>query len=100
MFNSLFLIFFSPLTTGTNYNRGNGRLNPTVVNRIWNEICAKAGVEGRTPHCARHAMGKHIMEKTGNPGAVQRQLGHTNVAFSVQYSRITENELEDVLEDR
>jgi site-specific recombinase XerC len=34
-------------------------------------------------------MGKHLIEKTGNLAAVQRQLGHTNPAYSMQYTRIT-----------
>ena len=79
---------------------GNGRLNVRVVNTVWNEVCQHAGVEGHTPHDARHAMGKHIIEKTGNIAAVQRQLGHTNPAYSMQYARITDKELIDVLEDR
>ena len=79
---------------------GNGRLNPRVVNTIWNEVCKIAGVEGHTPHDARHAMGRHIIDKTGNIAAVQRQFGHTNPAYSMQYARITDKELADVLEDR
>ena len=35
-------------------------------------ICpTRAGVEGRTPHSAWHAMGRHIIEKTGNIAAVR-----------------------------
>ncbi len=79
---------------------GDGRLAVVVINSVWNEVAARAGVEGRTPHSARHAMGRHIIEKTGNIAAVQRQLGHKNAAYSMQYSRITEQELADVLEDR
>ena len=89
-------LFLSASTTA----HGNGRLNPRVVNTIWNEVCELAGVEGHTPHDARHAMGKHIIDKTGNIAAVQRQLGHTNPAYSMQYARITDQELSDVLEDR
>ena len=37
------------------------------------------------PHDARHAMGPHLIEKTGNIAAVQRQLGHTNAAYSIQH---------------
>ena len=48
---------------------------------------------GHTPHEALHAMGKDIIEKTGNIAAVQRQLGYTNPAYSVQYARITDKEL-------
>jgi integrase len=58
-----------------------------------------AWVEGKTQHSARHAMERHIIEKTGNI-AVQRQLGHTNAAYSMQYARISERELADVIEDR
>jgi hypothetical protein len=29
------------------------------------------------------------MDKTGNVAAEQRQLGHKNASFSLQYSRIT-----------
>ncbi|MGC1951559.1 MAG: hypothetical protein WA970_03035, partial [Gammaproteobacteria bacterium] len=44
--------------------------------------------------------GRHIMEKTGNVAAVQRQLGHRNAAYSLQYARITEKELNETLDDR
>ncbi|KPA11155.1 tyrosine recombinase XerD [Candidatus Magnetomorum sp. HK-1] len=80
--------------------KGDGRLTPQVINLIWKDVCQKAGVNGKTPHSARHAMGKHIIEKTGNIAAVQRQLGHKNVAYSVAYSRITDDELQKVLDDR
>jgi integrase len=45
-------------------------------------------------------MGKHIMERTGNIAAVQRQLGHKNAVYSMQYSRITADELRDVINNR
>ena len=77
-----------------------GRLTPQVVNAIWNEVCTLAHVNGKTPHSARHAMGRHIMAKTGNAAAVQRQLGHSNVAYSLQYARITDEELQRLLDER
>jgi site-specific recombinase XerD len=80
--------------------RGGARLSVRSVNVIWDDVCKTAGVEGKTPHSARHAMGKHIIEETGNIAAVQRQLGHKNVAYSMQYSRITAEELGDVINDR
>ena len=79
---------------------GNGRLNPRVINTVFNEVCSLAGVEGHTPHDARHAMGRHLIEKTGNIAAVQRQLGHTNAAYSTQYARVIDQELADALDDR
>lgn len=89
-------LFLSPTTTP----HGNGRLSPKVINTVWNEACQLAGVEGHTPHAARHAMGKHLIEKTGNLAAVQRQLGHTNATYSMQYTRITDEELGNALENR
>ena len=89
-------LFLSPATNA----HGDGRLNPRVINTVWIEVCSLAGVEGPTPHDARHAMGRHLIEKTGNIAAVQRQLGHTNAAYSIQYARITDEELGDALKDR
>lgn len=89
-------LFLSPFTNP----HGDGHLAARVINDIWDEVAAIAGVDGRTPHSARHAMGKHIMEKTGNVAAVQRQLGHKNAAYSMQYSRITADELRDAINDR
>lgn len=91
--NTLFL-------TSNTIRRGTGKITAWIVNSIWNEVCQAAGVEGRTPHSARHAMGRHIVEKTGNVAAVQRQLGHKNAAYSMQYARITSQELNDVLNKR
>ena len=48
---------------------GNGRLKPLAIDDIWNQVCRLAEVEGKTPHSARHAMGKHLIEKTGNLAA-------------------------------
>ena len=59
-----------------------------------------AGVSGKTPHSAQHGMGRHILKKTQNVAAVQRQLNHTNAAYSLQYSRITRDELAAALDDR
>ncbi|HBL23848.1 MAG TPA: hypothetical protein DDZ40_06990 [Deltaproteobacteria bacterium] len=87
------------LTALTNAN-SSGRLTPRAINQIWDEICAAARVEGRSPHSARHAMGVHIMKKFGNVAAVQRQLGHKNAVYSMQYARVTAEELQDALNDR
>lgn len=89
-------LFLSALTNP----HGTGRLTPQVINDVWNEVLEIAGVENKTPHSARHAMGKHIMKKTGNVAAVQRQLGHKNAVYSMQYSRITADELRDVINSR
>lgn len=88
---------FLPASSRTNAKE---RLSTWTINKIWNTTAQKAGVKGKTPHSARHAMGIHVIEKTGNPAAVQRQLGHKNVAYSLQYTRISEKKLYEVLNDR
>ena len=77
-----------------------GRLAAGAVNAVWNAVCRVAQVQGRTPDSARHAMGKHIITKTGNIAAVQKQLGHRQPAYSMQYARITAEELGQVLDER
>jgi len=44
-------------------------------------------------------MGRHLIDKTGNVAAVQRQLGHKNAAYSMQYTRITDAELQKVVDE-
>ena len=87
------------LSAATNAH-GNGRLNVKMINTVWNEVCELAGAGDHTPHAARHAMGRHLIDKPGNIAAVQRQLGHTNAAYSIQYARVTDQELADALDDR
>jgi integrase len=77
-----------------------GRLAVLAVNDIWKTVCHTADVQGKTPHSARHAMGKHIIAKTGNIAAVQRQLGHRHAAYAMQYARVTTEELGNVLDER
>lgn len=76
------------------------RLSARAINRIWNQIMKAAGVEDKTPHAARHAMGRHVIEKTGNASAVARQLKHRNLTYSLQYARVTAEEMSATLNDR
>jgi site-specific recombinase XerD len=88
---------FLPAATVAN---SDGRLTPLVINDVWPEVCKAADVQNKTPHSARHAMGRYIIEKARNVAAVQRQLGHKNAAYSLQYTRITGEELGEVLDKR
>lgn len=44
-------------------SQSSGRLAVNVVNQVWNEVASLADVEGKTPHSARHAVGRHIIER-------------------------------------
>ncbi|MBW2706357.1 MAG: hypothetical protein JRD84_08605 [Deltaproteobacteria bacterium] len=39
---------------------------------VQQKVYSLAGVESHTPHDAHHAMGRHLIENTGNIAAVQR----------------------------
>ncbi|HEY5868265.1 MAG TPA: site-specific integrase [Candidatus Tectomicrobia bacterium] len=91
------LVLFLPASTVAH---STGRLAVLTINDIWKAVCVSAHVEGKTPHSARHAMGQHIMAKTGNIAAVQRQLGHRHAAYSMQYARVSDQQLAKVLDDR
>jgi site-specific recombinase XerC len=86
--------------TGTNAH-GDGRLNPRVINTcstkyaVWPASRVTRPMTPDTPWG-----GRHLIEKTGNIAAVQRQLGHTNAAYSIQYARVTDQELAEALDDR
>jgi len=80
--------------------KGNGRLTPQVINSIWNDVCKKAGIEGRTPHSTRHGMGNYLIEKTGNIAVAQRQLGHRNPAHTMIYCQAKEEVIEKALDER
>jgi len=90
------LLFLPPCTV----RKSTGQLTPCVVNNIWNRVCKAADVSGKTPHSSRHAMGKYLFKKTGNPAAVRKQLGHVNPAYSIQYSHVSEKEIENILNER
>jgi integrase len=91
------LALFLPASTVAH---STGRLAVLAINDIWKAICLSAQVKGKTPHSARHAMGQHIMAKTGNIAAVQRQLGHRYAAYSMQYAWVSDPQLAQVLDDR
>jgi integrase len=91
------LVLFLPAATVAH---STGRLAVLAINDIWKAVCRRAQVEGKTPHSARHAMGQHIMAKTGNIAAVQRQLGHRHAAYAMQYARVSDQQLAQVLDDR
>jgi integrase len=81
------------------HGKGDGRLSVRSLNSIWTAIAQTAGVSGKTPHAARHAMGKRIMQRTGNVAAVQRQLGHRNASYALQYARPSFSEMEAAINE-
>jgi integrase len=96
-FHSASPALFLPAATVAN---SKGRLSPSLINKLWNDVCILARVKGRTPHSARHAMGVHLVKKTHNPRAAQQQLGHKNPSTTMQYMQFTPTEIKAALDDR
>jgi integrase len=88
---------FLPASTVVN---SRGRLTPAVINTAWNAVAELAHVRGKTCHSARHAMGVHLMKKTGNPRVVQCQLKHRNTSTTIQYMQFTHEETLEALDER
>jgi len=88
--------FFLGVNTNPQAKEG---LSPESINHIWNKVCKLAGVENKTPHSTRHYMGRKIADKTRNPAAVQLALGHKNASTSLQYMRVTYEELDQAMEE-
>ncbi len=78
-----------------------GRLDASSAWAVIRKIAVRAlGPEhGRRvhPHLFRHHMG-YVMMEQGGITAVQRQLGHRNIAYSAVYSQRTEAELEGFMD--
>ena len=88
------------LFLGAKGSNGTGGISTRLINYIWDETCKQADIEGKTPHSARHGMGRFLIEKTGNVSVVQQQLGHRNAAFSMEYARVTDEEIKGILDGR
>jgi len=78
--------------------------SPHTSRRTQRGYLFKTRIRGGVKRCnecdfAQRAIVFHLIEKTGNIAAVQRQLGHTNAADSIQYTRVTDQELAEALDD-
>lgn len=96
--DSSFYVFPALFLPAHSTQNKTGSLHPNAINDIWKHVCSAAGISNKTPLSARHAMGRYLIVKTGNVAAVQRQLGHKNAIYSLQYSSITGEELKRVLD--
>ncbi len=85
---------FLPASTRTN---SSGQLSPRMLNYIYDRIAAFAGVVGHRLHDTRHTTAKELLDKTNNPKLAQVQLGHDNIATTLEYLEPTLAELEEAV---
>ena len=80
------------------FRNSSGRLTVRAINQIWSKVARHAMVEGKTPHGARHTVGRKIVRKTGSVAAVAVQLGHQNPKYSLAYDQPRREELQKALD--
>lgn len=93
-------LFLSIPQTKSRMGSATGRMDVSSLRRVVKKISARALGQGSTeiyPHLFRHHMG-YVMERQGGITAVQRQLGHKNLAYSSIYCQKTDEELEQFLD--
>lgn len=74
-----------------------GGMTTRALSYIIGKIADAAGLTGVHPHRFRHHVG-YLMNERGGITAVQKQLGHRNIAYSAGYCQRTDDELSGYLE--
>ena len=55
-----------------------GQFSTRGIQHLWTRCVDTAGLAGFSIHSARHTLAVHLLKKTGNLRAVQKQLGHSS----------------------
>lgn len=76
-----------------------GHMSTRTLSYVIKKIADYAQVDGVHPHRFRHHVG-YLMNERGGITAVQKQLGHRNIAYSVGYCQRTDDELATYLARR
>lgn len=63
----------------------------------WRRIAARAGVSSTGTHDGRATLATELLDKTGNLRLVQEVLGHSSVATTQVYTRVTESQIAEAI---
>ena len=75
------------------------RLSTRQISRRLDEWVSAAGITKHiTPHKLRHTFATHLYAKTGNLLLVKRAMGHKDIGSTQVYTHLSDDALEDALE--
>jgi len=66
-----------------------------TIRSHFDSICARAGIEGATPHTLRHSTGTYLLAAGVPDRVVQEILGHGSAAMTRHYQHVTDSMLGD-----
>jgi site-specific recombinase XerD len=71
-----------------------GRLDRTQFFRIFQSIAVEAGLpaEKRHPHCLKHSLGTHLVQRNTNLALVKQALGHKSISSTLRYTSVTDSQ--------
>lgn len=71
-----------------------GRLDRTQFFRIFQAVAAEAGLppEKRHPHCLKHSLGTHLVQRNTNLALVKQALGHKSISSTLRYTSVTDSQ--------
>lgn len=71
-----------------------GRLDRTQFFRIFQALATEAALptEKRHPHCLKHSLGTHLVQRNTNLALVKQALGHKSISSTLRYTAVTDSQ--------
>jgi site-specific recombinase XerD len=71
-----------------------GRLDRTQFFRIFQALATEAGLptEKWHPHCLKHSLGTHLVQRNTNLALVKQALGHKSISSTLRYTAVTDSQ--------